>query len=60
VKLDQAYSLVTKDPSGTVEVLNGFVDQVNELKAAGKLTDDQATALVTAAQQIIANVSYRL
>jgi hypothetical protein len=60
VKLNQAYSLVTKDPSGTVEVLTGFVDQVNGLKGAGKLTDDQATALVAAAQQIIANVSYRL
>lgn len=60
VKLDQAYKLIPKDPSGTIEVLNGFIAQVDNLRAAGKLTDDQATSLGSSAQRIVDNLTARL
>jgi len=59
VKLDQALSLVTKDEnSGAVDVLTGFVAQVNEFKTAGMLTEEQAAALIPTAEKIIFNVGY--
>ena len=58
VKIDQAYRLLTKDENGMLDVLNGFVVQVNELKSAGKLTDNQAAGLVETAEKIIFNVGY--
>jgi hypothetical protein len=58
VKLDQAFELLTKDESGMLEVLNGFVIQVNELKSDGKLTEEQAASFVETAEKIIFNVGY--
>jgi len=59
VKLDQAYNLLTKDETdGVLEVLNGFVAQVGELKSAGKLTEEQAASLTGTAEKIISNVGY--
>jgi hypothetical protein len=58
VKLDQAFQLLAKDESGMLEVLNGFVVQVNELKSDGKLTEEQAASLVETAEKINFNVGY--
>lgn len=58
VKLDQAFQLLTKDENGMVDVLNGFVVQVDELKSDGKLTEEQAASLVETAEKIIFNVEY--
>lgn len=58
VKLDQAFHLLTKDENGMVDVLNGFVVQVDELKSDGKLTEEQAASLVETAEKIIFNVEY--
>jgi hypothetical protein len=60
VKLSQAYNLITKDPSGSIEVLDGFIAQVNDLHAAGKLTDVEATSLASSAQKIVDNLTARL
>jgi Putative esterase len=61
VKLDQAYKLVEKDDNaGAVEVLNGFVSQVNEFTGNGKLTADQAATLLPIAQQLLFNLGYWL
>jgi hypothetical protein len=58
VKLDQAFQLLTKDPNSMLDVLNGFVVQVDELKSDGKLTEAQAASLVETAEKIIFNVGY--
>lgn len=59
VKLDQALNLVAKgDSVGALEVLNGFVAQVTEFTAAGKLTAEQSAALLPVAQKILFNVGY--
>jgi hypothetical protein len=58
VKLDQAFQLLTKDENGMLDVLNGFVVQVDELKSDGKLTEEQAASLVETAEKIIFNVGY--
>ena len=59
VKLTQAERLVTKgDADGVLEILNGYVDQVNELHGVGKLTDEQTSALLATAQKIISNVAF--
>lgn len=61
VKLDQAYNLLKKGENAeVVNVLNGFVGQVNELESAGKLTEEEAAGLVDAAEKIIFNVGYWL
>ena len=61
VKLDQTYRLVELgDSVGAVELLNGFVTQVNELRSSGKLTEEQAAALLPTAQQLIDNLGYWL
>jgi hypothetical protein len=61
VKLDQAYKLVEKDDNaGAVEVLNGFVDQVNAFTDGGKLTAEQAAALLPIADQLLFNLGYWL
>jgi hypothetical protein len=59
VKLNQAYKLLAKGESaGVLEVLNGFVTQVAEFQAAGKVTSDEAAALTTLAQTILTNVGH--
>jgi hypothetical protein len=59
VKLDQALKLVTKgDTGGALEVLGGYLTQVGEFQAAGKLTAEQATALTADAQKITTNLSH--
>jgi hypothetical protein len=58
VKLDQAFQLLTKDENGMLDMLNGFVVQVDELKSDGKLTEVQAASLVETAEKIIFNVGY--
>jgi hypothetical protein len=59
VKLDQALSLIAKgDSDGAIEVLNGFVDQVNAFTAGGKLTAEQSAALLPVAQKILFNQAY--
>jgi hypothetical protein len=59
VKLDQAYKLLARgDDDGVLEVLNGFVTQVDGLKTAGKLTEAQAAALTAIADKILFNVGY--
>lgn len=59
VKLDQAYKLLAKDKSAdALEVLNGFITQVDSFGAAGKLTHEQTTGLTTTAQKIVFNVGY--
>jgi hypothetical protein len=59
VKLDQALKLVTKgENAGAVEVLTGFVDQVNAFTANGKLTQDQSAALLPTAQKLLFNLGY--
>lgn len=59
VKLDQAYKLLEKDEAdGVLEVLDGFVVQVDNFKNAGKLTEEQAGELTEEAEKIIFNVGY--
>ena len=61
VKLDQAYKLIARgDNAGAVEVLNGFVAQVKEFTSAGKLTEEQAAALVPTAEKVLFNIGYWL
>ena len=56
VKLDQALKLLSKDkPSEAIQVLNDFIGQVNDLSGV-KLTEEQATELTTAAEQIISTI----
>jgi len=57
VKLDQALKLLAKDkPTEAVKVLNGFVNQVNDLKGV-KLSEEQATQLIQAAEEAILNIT---
>lgn len=60
VKLDQALKLLanTKEDKSleAAKVLGDFVGQVHDLYAEGKLTEAQATALVTAAEEAILNI----
>lgn len=59
VKLDQALKLITKGHTdGAIEVLNGFVDQVNAFTAGRKLTAEQSAALLPVAQKILFNLGY--
>lgn len=59
VKLDQALSLITKgDTDGALEILAGYLAQVGEFQASGKLTAEQATALSSDAQKITTNLSH--
>ena len=59
VKLDQAYELIAKGHSDEVlEVLAGYTDQVNAFHSSGKLTDEQASTLLTTAQKIASNVAF--
>ena len=60
VKLDQALKLLSNEKedklSEAVEVLNGFIYQVNDLSGR-KLTEEQAAQLVKAAQETILNIT---
>ncbi|MGC5170343.1 alpha/beta hydrolase-fold protein [Microbacterium sp. DT81.1] len=59
VKLDQALKLVTKDENGgAVDVLNGFVAQVNAFESNGKLTEEEAAGLLVIANQLLSNLGY--
>jgi hypothetical protein len=61
VKLEQALKLVAKgDSTGALEVLDGYVTQVSEFQAAGKVTAEQATGLTALAAQITSNLSHWL
>jgi hypothetical protein len=61
VKLDQALQLVAKgDNAGAVDILEGFVAQVEEFHSGGKLTPEQSASLVQTAEKIIFNVGYWL
>jgi len=61
VKLDQAYKLLAKGKNAEVlEVLDGFVTQVDEFTAGGKLTAEQSAQLHAIAEKIISNVGYWL
>ncbi|MEJ2653245.1 MAG: alpha/beta hydrolase-fold protein [Gammaproteobacteria bacterium] len=56
VKLDQALKLLSKDKSSeAIEVLNDFIDQVDDLSGV-KLTEEQAAELKTAAEQTILTI----
>lgn len=59
VKLDQAYKLVERDDNaGAVEVLEGFLAQVQGLTKPGKITADEAAELAALAEQLIFNLGY--
>lgn len=59
VKLDQAYKLLADGhDDGVLEVLEGFVAQVSEFEAAGKLTPEEADSLTAIAEKILSNVGY--
>nr|BFF09968.1 hypothetical protein GCM10025699_12710 [Microbacterium flavescens] len=59
VKLDQALRLVAKgDSAGALEILNGFVAQVDGFAASGKLTAEQSASLLPVAQKILTNVGH--
>jgi hypothetical protein len=58
VKLDRAFTLVAKDASGALELLEGFVAQVNDLNDEGKLTDGEAARLVGPAEILVVNLGY--
>jgi hypothetical protein len=61
VKLDQALKLIAKGHNDeAIDVLNGFVDQVNSFTAGGKLTAEQSAALLPVAQKILFNQNYWL
>ena len=57
VKLDQALRLLSKDKpfEATQLLLNDFIGQVNNLRGV-KLTEDQAAALIAAAEQTISTI----
>ncbi len=61
VKLDQVLKLLSNKKadksSEAVQVLNGFIGQVNDLRDEGKLTEEQAAELVKAAQETILNIT---
>jgi hypothetical protein len=60
-KLDQAYNLLKKSKDAeVVDVMNGFVAQVDELKSEGRLTEEEAAKLVDPAKKLIFNVGYWL
>ena len=57
VKLDQALKQLSKDkPAQAVQALNAFINQVNALTGK-KLTEEQATELINAAEEIILNIT---
>lgn len=59
VKLDQAYKLLASGHSdGVLEVLDGYTAQVDEFHGSGKLTDEQASALLATAQKIASSVAF--
>ncbi|HEX6364731.1 MAG TPA: hypothetical protein VF000_01165, partial [Agromyces sp.] len=61
VKLDQAFKLLEKGKNAEVlEVLGGFVAQIDEFTTAGKLTAEQSAQLHATAEKIISNVGYWL
>ena len=59
VKLDQAATLLAKGQTAdAVSLLTAdFIGQVNSLRSEGKLTQVEADALITAAQETIQNIA---
>ncbi|HZG84543.1 Ig-like domain-containing protein [Paenibacillus sp.] len=61
VKLDQAEKLLSDtkhDKSAeAVEILNAFIDQVNNFASSGKLSEEQAIEMVEAAEETIRNIT---
>ncbi len=61
MKLTQAEKLVVKGANDeAVEVLDGYIAQVQGWNASGKVTDDQATSLLANAQRIRSNLAFWL
>ncbi|HET6302641.1 alpha/beta hydrolase [Microbacterium sp.] len=59
VKLNQAYNLVAKDKNDeALEVLGGFVDQVNAFASNGKLTAEEADGFLALADQLLFNLGF--
>jgi predicted peptidase len=62
VKLDQASKLLgnTKENKSAeaIEVLNGFIDQVNAFVNPGKLSEEQAKEMTLAAEETIRYINY--
>lgn len=57
VKLDQALKQLSKDkPAQAVQSLNAFINQVNGLTGV-KLTEEQASELINAAEEVILNIT---
>ncbi len=59
VKLDQVVKLLGKGNQAKALAVftDGFIGQVNDLEAEGKLSADQAAKLIEAAQQLILNIN---
>ncbi|MBR0599285.1 endo-1,4-beta-xylanase [Sinanaerobacter chloroacetimidivorans] len=60
VKLDQALNLLIKKgdkKDEAIDVMNGFVVQVNSLAGAGKLTEEETAKLIKTAEEIISNIN---
>jgi hypothetical protein len=61
VKLGQAETLVTRGANDeAVEVLDGYIAQVQGFHGSGKLTDEQAAGLLANAQRIRSNLAFWL
>ena len=50
-------SLDNGHTTAAISQLNAFINQVNAQRTANKLTDEEADALIAAAQWIIDNIS---
>lgn len=59
-KLDQVLKLLSNEKedksSEAIQVLNDFIGQVEDLRDEGKLTEEQAAELITAAEETILNI----
>jgi len=61
VKLSQAEKLVTRGADDeAVEVLDGYIAQVQSFNGSGKLTDEQAAGLLANAERIRSNLAFWL
>ncbi|HEX5087942.1 MAG TPA: hypothetical protein VFV89_09040 [Nocardioides sp.] len=61
VKLSQAEKLVTKGANDeAVEVLDGYIAQVQSFNGSGNLTDEQAAGLLANAERIRSNLAFWL
>lgn len=62
VKLDQASKLLANTKANksaeAIAVLNGFIDQVNAFVISGKLSEQQAFEMISAAEETIRYITY--